>query len=138
MPLVISPVRTISETQLDVYGHVNNAGYLSIFEEARWDWLNSKGLGLEELKRLGEGPIVLELQLKYLKELKARDKIQIETRVEAFQGKVSKIHQSIVFAEGPKKGEVSAAAVFIFGIFDFTKRKLLPPSDRWKESLKTD
>ncbi len=39
----------IHEGHLDSFGHVNNATYLNLFEEARWDWITARGYGLKEM-----------------------------------------------------------------------------------------
>ena len=41
----------IVERHLDTFGHVNNATYLELFEEARWDWLQQNGYGLDEIRK---------------------------------------------------------------------------------------
>jgi acyl-CoA thioester hydrolase len=38
---------TIKETYLDTFGHVNNAMYLALLEEARWDLITTNGYGLK-------------------------------------------------------------------------------------------
>ncbi len=41
---------------MDAFNHVNNAAYLSYFEQARCDWWNSMGM---DTRRSDEGPVVL-------------------------------------------------------------------------------
>ena len=43
----------IKETYLDTFGHVNNATYLTLFEEARWDSHHKKWLWPEKDPRDG-------------------------------------------------------------------------------------
>ena len=38
---------TIKEFHLDTFGHVNNATYLQIYEEARWEFINQNGYATE-------------------------------------------------------------------------------------------
>lgn len=73
------PLR-ILEGHLDTFGHVNNAVYLAICEEARWDLLTKNGYGLEKIMATKIGPTILEIKINFLKELKLRDEIVIETR----------------------------------------------------------
>lgn len=54
----------IRESHLDTFGHVNNATYLTLFEEARWDIVRSRGFGLDDIKRTGLGPTLLEVNVK--------------------------------------------------------------------------
>lgn len=51
--------KTIIESDLDFYGHVNNARYLSLFEEARWDFATNNGFGFEDIKVSDVGFVVL-------------------------------------------------------------------------------
>ena len=52
----------IHERHLDTFGHVNNATYLDLLEEARWDLITRNGFGLDEIKRLQLGPTILEIR----------------------------------------------------------------------------
>ena len=62
----------IKETYLDVYGHVNNATYLTLLEEARWEFITKNGYGLKKILEIGYGPVVLEVMMRYLKELRLK------------------------------------------------------------------
>src|SRR5579864_8644527 len=46
MPLVHDKTITIGESQLDSFGHLNNARYLELFEQARWDVITERGSAL--------------------------------------------------------------------------------------------
>jgi len=37
----------IKEMHLDSFGHVNNAAYVMLYEEARWDFITRNGFGLD-------------------------------------------------------------------------------------------
>ena len=39
----------IKEMDLDTFGHVNNARYLTLFEDARWDLITKNGYGLKKI-----------------------------------------------------------------------------------------
>ena len=67
----------IQETDLDVFGHVNNAAYLRLFENARWKFITDWGVGLKEIFATQIGPVILEVQVQFMKELKARERITI-------------------------------------------------------------
>ncbi len=41
---------TIRETHIDSLGHVNNAVYLTLFEEARWEWITAGGYNPSRFK----------------------------------------------------------------------------------------
>ncbi len=129
-PIHVYPI-LIRESHLDTFGHVNNATYLSLFEEARWELITSNGFGLQEVKRSGTGPVILEIQIKYQKELKLRENIRIETQLLDVQGKLQTLQQVIL----NEKNEVCSTAVFKFGLFDTKERKLIQPTPAWLKAI---
>lgn len=118
----------IQETDLDVFGHVNNAAYLRLFENARWDFISSQGVGLKQIQQSGVGPVLLEVQIKYKKELKAREKIKIVSNFNPFEGKIARIEQKML----NEKGEVCCQAEFVIAVFDIHARKIIEPPDQWR------
>lgn len=120
----------VKETYLDTFGHVNNAMYLTLFEEARWDLITSKGYTIKKIQESGQGPTILELKLTFLKELRVRDEIIIETEMLSYEGKVGKLAQRIVRGK-----EICCRAEFIFGLFDLKQRKLVLPTDAWLKAV---
>jgi acyl-CoA thioester hydrolase len=123
--------KTILEPHLDVFGHVNNAVYLEILEEARWDMITQNGYGLEQVMETGLGPVLLEVHLKFKKELRLRQTISIETTVGSFDKVVCVIHQEIK----NEKGEICCIADFRSALFDLKRRKLVPPSQEWLKAI---
>jgi len=67
--------------ELDSYGHVNNAVYLNYNEQARWDLFNKLGL-LDQLKVEGIKIVIVENHIKYIRQVKLFDEIEIETQME--------------------------------------------------------
>ena len=122
---------TIKEQYLDYFGHVNHAAYLTLFEEARWDWISSRGFHLERIGEIGYGPVILEALVQYKRELKARQKIWIESHVREQERVISVIEQTM-----RDENQIYAVATLRAGIMDFKKRKLIPPPDEWKQALR--
>lgn len=123
--------RQIIEMDLDTFGHVNHANYLSIFEEARWDIVTRNGYGLAEVQKQKKGPVILEVNLKYLRELKLRENIKITTRVDLSESKAGTIFHEMI----KEDGKVACEARIVFGFFDLEKRKLIPPTPEWRKAL---
>ena len=117
----------ILEYHLDTFGHVNNATYLSLYEQARWDIIHNKGWGIKDIMKKGCGPVVLEVQsLVFLKELKNREVITIVSKPKEWTGKVGIVEQEIL----NEKGEVCSKVSIVFGFFDTKERGLIyPPQD---------
>lgn len=121
----------IREFHLDTFGHVNNATYLQILEEARWEMITQNGYGLEEVQRRGQGPVMLEVHLSFKHELHLREEIEIVTQAHKYDGKVGMLEQKIL----KKDGRVAAEAQFKFGLFDTKARKLISPTPEWLKAV---
>ena len=122
---------TILERHLDSFMHVNNATYLELYEEARWDFITKGGYGLSTIQKLKKGPIVLETTVKFRKEIKNRDKVKIISQSTGIKGKIMKMHQKIVH----ENGDLASEADFTFGFMDFKERKLIAPTDEWLQAI---
>ena len=121
----------VIETHLDVFGHMNNATYLEVFEEARWALITERGFGLEKIMLSQTGPVVLEVHVKFLKELRNRDHIFIRTWCSSYRGKVGTITQTML----NNKGEECCRADFTVGFFDLKSRRLIEPTGEWKAAI---
>ncbi|MDB6097198.1 MAG: tesC [Francisellaceae bacterium] len=119
-PIFFYPL-TIKETYLDSFGHMNNAVYLTLFEEARWEIMNSKSYGLSYIKETGLGPIILSFTVNFLKEIKARDEIIIEIQLISHTDKIAILKQLM-----KREDEICCQAEFTCGLFDLKQRKLIP------------
>ncbi|MFN7727550.1 MAG: acyl-CoA thioesterase [Bdellovibrio sp.] len=121
----------IREAHLDTFGHVNNATYLALYEEARWDLTTGNGFGLKDIQKLKTGPVILEVTVKFVSELKLREKIRITTELIEYKGKVGRLQQQMI----KEDGTLASEALFIFGLFDLQARKLIEPTDAWKKAI---
>jgi acyl-CoA thioester hydrolase len=122
---------SIREEHLDTFGHVNNATYLQILEQARWDLITDNGYGLDYIRSSGKGPVILEISLRFTRELTNRKSFRILSTLESYEGKVAKMKQTIV----NEVGEVHCEAHFVFGLFDLAARRLLEPTPEWKHAI---
>ena len=125
---------TISEAHLDSFGHLNHARYLEIFEQARWDLITERGYGYDVIRRTGTGPTILEVTIKYLRELGPREAIVIRSEMLSYERKVGKFRQQMIKADGG----VACEAVFTFGLFDVARRKLVDPTPEWAHAIGLD
>ncbi len=123
---------TIQETDLDFLGHVNNANYVKILEQARWELVTENNYSLKRIQELGQCPIILSTNIKYQKELKARDKITVETQAKSYEGKVGTLEQ---FIRINSTDEIACTALITYGLFDMKKRKLILPTEEWLTAI---
>jgi YbgC/YbaW family acyl-CoA thioester hydrolase len=121
----------IQETHIDLFGHVNNAAYLELFEQARWDLISQNGFGINEIIKHQVGPTILEINIKYLKELRAREVIIITVESVEHGRKVGKLKQQML----RENGEVAAEALITYGLFDMKSRRLIEPTPEWKKAI---
>lgn len=121
----------ILEKHLDTFGHVNNAVYLQLFEEARWEAITSRGYGMAEVIASHQGPIILEIHLKMRKELRLREEITIETECTEYRKRIGKMVQRI----RNTKSDVAAELEIVFGLFDTIARQLILPSPEWLHAI---
>lgn len=66
--------------ELDSFNHVNNAVYLNYYEHARWQILRETGI-IEYFKESGNFLVVIETNVKYIREIKLFDKLTIRSVV---------------------------------------------------------
>ena len=122
---------TILESHLDTFGHVNNAVYLNLFEQARWERITDKGYGLEKIQSIQQGPIILEINIKFQKEIRLREKISISTELISYKGKIGQLGQKII----KEDGSIASTAIFTVALFDMKSRKIIDPTADWKRAI---
>ena len=112
------PVRSLLEetslplrvrfADLDYNGHMNNARYLDVLELGRVDALVRSGLAKMAWQRKLM-PIVGSMQIRYIAELKPRERFEVRTRVTGWDERWMWAEQELVRARDSK---VCARAVF--------------------------
>ncbi len=111
---------------------MNNAAYLEIYEEARWDFIEKNGYGLEKIRETMKGPVILELNLRFKAEILNRETITIFSECrEIRKEKIMVIDQRIE----KECGEVASTIELVIGLMDLNKRKLIPPPLEWLEAI---
>ena len=123
----------ILEKHLDCFGHVNNAVYLMLYEEARWDFITKGGFGLKEVEEYQKGPVILELNLKFKRELCNRREILIQSEFKGMKNKlVMEWEQRMIEKESKK---LNSSMNLFLGFMDLKKRKLIGPTSKWLQAL---
>lgn len=124
----------IIEGHLDFFGHVNNAVYLELYEQARWDFISKYGYGLTEIMEKKQGPVVLDVHCRFRRELKNREMITIKSQTLEVNGKISKMKQEMI----KEDGSIASDAVFTFGFMDLKQRKLVESPKSWLIAIGAD
>ena len=121
----------ILEAHLDSFGHMNNATYLQVLEEARWDLITNRGYGYNVVHETQVGPTILEINIKFRKEITLREVITIETQMLDYSSRIGTIHQEI---KG-EAGDVRAVATFKIALLDMKQRRLIKPTPEWIRAI---
>ena len=120
----------IKEQHLDTFAHVNNATYFILFEEARWDLMVKNGFTIKKIQETKIGPTILRITVNFLKELRLRDEIMIETKMLSYERKIGILQQRIL-----RQDEVCCEAEFTIALFNLNERKIIEPTADWLKTV---
>jgi YbgC/YbaW family acyl-CoA thioester hydrolase len=122
----------ILESHLDTFGHVNNATYLSLYEQARWQFITERGFGLKEIQKRAVGPVILELNLKFKKEITNREVIEIKSFPEEPKRElIMQMKQNML----KEDGSIASTLELTVGLMDLKARKLIAPTPEWLHAI---
>ncbi|MEV0382485.1 acyl-CoA thioesterase [Nonomuraea sp. NPDC050643] len=120
---------TVRGYELDTQGHVNGAVYHQYGDHARWECLRAAGVSIDDLKSTGAGPVTLENTIRYHRELRDGDEVEVTCAFEWGTGKTYRIRQEFRLADGGLAAELTGVG----GLLDLQARRLLDdPQDRWR------
>ena len=113
---------TVRGYELDVNGHLNWAHYLHYAEHARWECLRTAGLSYEVVKGAGLGPVNLEANVRFLRELRDGDEVDVTCEFGWGEGKTFRVRQQFT---RPGDGELAAEVTTVSGVIDSGQRRLV-------------
>ncbi|MFE7528839.1 acyl-CoA thioesterase [Kitasatospora sp. NPDC057542] len=125
---------TVRGYETDSQGHLNQAVYLQYAEHARWEYLRAAGIRQADLVAEGVGPVVLETTVKYLRELRAGDSVEVGCSFTWRDGKTFQVVQRLVREDGVLAAEITGVG----GILDLTERRLVADPREPLRALATD
>ena len=108
--------------ELDPYGHVNHGVYLTYFEVARIELLDSIGFGLTRLQELGFHLVVVEVNTRFRAPAVAGDRLTVVSEVADMRRASSRWHQRLL-----RDDEVIATNEVRAAITDLGGRPVAPP-----------
>jgi 3-oxoadipate enol-lactonase len=121
----LSPVDvTVYPYECDAYGHLNEAGFLQLFERARWDML-ARGPGADLFSRNGVWPAVRRAVVDYHRPASPADVLRVDMVVEKVGRTSLEMRQRAVSA---RDGELVAELQLVFVMVD-TSGKPTPMPD---------
>ena len=107
--------------ELDTQGHLNQAIYLQYAEHARWEFLGAAGISQDRLIESGVGPVALETTIRYRRELRGGDDVDVSCVFRNHGGKTFVIEQDYRRPDGTQAAELTA----LCGLMDLTSRTLV-------------
>ncbi|MEW1654840.1 MULTISPECIES: acyl-CoA thioesterase [unclassified Streptomyces] len=112
---------TVRGYETDTQGHLNQSVYLQYAEHARWSALQAAGIPQSAMVARGIGPVTLETTIRYRRELRAGDEVEVSCAFVWRTGKTFVIEQTVRKTDGTLSAEISA----VCGLLDLTARRLL-------------
>ena len=82
--------------ELDSFGHVNHAMYVSYLEHARWKLLQDEKIGLAEFKQWKRWPVIARIEVDYLKPTLMGELLDIRTETNLV-GRTSFVADQVIY-----------------------------------------
>ena len=117
---------------LDPQGHVNNAKYLTYFEQARVYYLIQLGLFSKNQSFMEIGVIIADIHISYYVPTHYGDHIKVGVRIAKIGNKSMTVEQCVMDAN---TGNVMASGTVIMVTFDFAGVNTIPVPENWKKKI---
>jgi len=113
---------------LDAFGHVNNAVFLTYVENARVDYLAEVvgAVAREEIRN-----IMASVTIEFRAELSYRDRLEVGARVERIGRKSFEMAYRIVRPDGEVAADVKSVQV----MFDFDAGRAIEVPEDWRRAI---
>lgn len=99
--------------ELDGFGHVNHAQYISYMEHARWKMLEKAGIGFTEFKAMNRFPVIARLEASYKRSTYVDEILDIQSRIVEASRASFTVNQKIL-----RKGELVFEGQVIVALVD--------------------
>lgn len=115
-------------SDLDLQLHVTGAAYQQFADHSRFECVRAAGVSVERMLADGFGPVNLETVIKYHRELRAGDAVDVTCAWVWGGGKTYRVEHELIRADG----ELSATVSFVSGMLDLRSRRLVAdPAAEW-------
>jgi acyl-CoA thioester hydrolase len=117
---------------IDAFGHVNNAHYLTYFEQARVKYFDDiVGWKYDWSK---QGIILARAEINFVKPVLFRDDVLIHTRCSRIGNKSFDMEYRLEKLENGKE-ELLADGITVMVAFDYSTNQSIPIPELWKQAL---
>lgn len=117
---------------LDPQGHVNNATYLTFFEQARIEYLIQLGLFSKDQSFMEVGVIIADIHITYHATTHYGDPIKVGVKTVKIGNKSITTEQAVIHAES---GKVLASGTVVLVTFDYEGLKPIRVPDEWRGKI---
>ncbi len=117
---------------LDPQGHLNNAKFLTFFEQARIHYMIELGLFTRDQSFMEIGVIVADVHITYLEPVYFGQNVKVGVRVMKLGMKSMSWEQNVVDADSDKelaRGEV------VLVTYDYKAEKTIPIPQLWRQTI---
>ncbi|MBN1305732.1 MAG: acyl-CoA thioesterase [Anaerolineales bacterium] len=122
----------IRYADLDPQGHVNNAHYLTLFEQTRLKYLEHLGLFTPGQSFLELGIIIAEIRVAFLTPVTLEQQVRIGMRTAHLGNKSLETEYSL---QDAVSGDELAACTTILVAFDYQSGQTVQIPDRWRKII---
>jgi acyl-CoA thioester hydrolase len=117
---------------LDPQGHLNNAKYLTYFEQGRIHYLRHLGLFTEGQSFMDIGVILADVHITFKKPVEWGIPVKVGVRTMKIGNKSMTVEQTVVHAE---TGELFAIGEVVMVAYDYHDGKSIPIPQDWREKV---
>jgi acyl-CoA thioester hydrolase len=117
---------------LDPQGHVNNAKYLTYFEQARIAYIRQLGLWQESQSFLDVGIILADVHVTFLASIRFGQNVRVGVRTSHLGNKSLTMEYRL---EDIDSGAELASGSTVVVTFDYRSRTTIPIPGEWREKI---
>ncbi len=117
---------------LDPQGHLNNAKFLTYFEQARIRYFEELGLIQKDLSFMEIGMIIADIHIKYRAPVYLGAAVKVGVKTEAIGGKSITLRETV---EDSSTGQLYADGTVVVVTYDYRTHQTVPVSREWREVL---
>jgi acyl-CoA thioester hydrolase len=117
---------------LDAQGHVNNATFLTYFEQARVRYFEMLGLFSREESFMDIGTIIADIHIRYEAPVLLGATVRVGVRTTRIGNKSIAVQQTIVDAAN---GKLYADGTVVLVAYDYRAQQTTPVPDEWRRKL---
>ena len=117
---------------LDPQGHLNNAKYLTYFEQARIRYFEALSLFSKNNSFMDIGVIMADVHIKYLAPVYIGAPVKIGVRTVSIGNKSLTLQQTVVDGES---GKLYAEGEVVLVTYDYHTHKTIPVLEEWRRKI---